>query len=226
MIPLRDNQTGRYIPYVTFAIILLNVGIYLWDRGGNPFGQGVLFADLGMRPIDVKTALREGKPSFALVTLFTSLFLHANLLHLAANMLYLLTFGAGVEWAVGQWRYSLYYLFWGFAASAAHIFVDPNASIPTVGASGAIGGVLGAYFLLYPGNKIEIIIPFIPVPFEISAWILLGSWFLFQIFVRQEGVANWAHAGGFLAGMLTVLILGGPRKILAGRNPEEELDAY
>lgn len=222
MIPLGDDRKRRHVPYVTIALIALNVLIYLWDRNGKLFGPSIVFADLGMRPIEVWQVVRQGGDAFPLATLFTSMFLHGGLLHLLGNMLYLLTFGFGVEWALGSWRYSLYYLFWGVMASAVHIFVDPSASIPTVGASGAIGGVLGAYFLLFPGNKIEILIPFVPVPLELAAWVLLGSWFLFQIFIPQEGVANWAHAGGFLAGMMTVLIMGGRMKVLAGRTDDEE----
>jgi membrane associated rhomboid family serine protease len=98
--------------------------------------------------------------------------------------------------------------------------VDPSSDIPTVGASGAIGGALGCYFLLFPGNKIEILIPFIPVPLVSSAWVLLGGWFLLQIFFQQEGVAHWAHAGGFLAGMVTVLVLGGRKEVLKGKDLE------
>lgn len=221
MIPLSDNRIVRSAPAVTYAVIALNVIIFLWDRQGALFGPSIVFSDLAMRPNDVVAAVKGTGDRFALVTIFTSMFLHGSLLHLLGNMLYLLTFGSGAEWGIGPWRYSLYYLSWGVAASAAQIFVDPHSLIPIVGASGAIGGVLGAYFLLFPGNKLEILVPFVPVPIETAAWILLGSWFLFQIFARQDGVANWAHAGGFLAGMLTILVLGGRKKILQGRELEE-----
>ncbi len=222
MFPVRDNQTSRHVPYVTMALIGLNVLIFLWDRNGNPFGQSIKFADLGMRPVEIKQILRGNGDSFQIVTVFTSLFLHGNLIHLLGNMLYLLTFGPAVEWALKSQRHAFYYLFWGIAACATHTFVDPNADLPLIGASGAIGGVLGCYFLLFPGNKIEIIVPFVPVPIEMSAWILLSIWFLFQVFFRVEGVANWAHAGGFMAGMLTVLLLGGRKGVLKGRDPDTE----
>ncbi len=176
-----------------------------------------------MRPNEV-WAVFSGGDRFPLVTLFTTLFLHGSLLHLLGNMIYLLTFGSSVETALGGPRFALYYLFWGVAASAAHIFVEPSSSIPTVGASGAIGGALGCYFLLFPGNKIEILMPWIPVPLVASAWVLLGSWFLFQVLFRQEGVANWAHAGGFLAGMLTVLVMGGRQAVLRGKDLEMDYD--
>jgi membrane associated rhomboid family serine protease len=159
---------------------------------------------------------------FPLVTVFTSMFLHANITHLIGNLLYLLTFGPAIEWALGAPRFALYYLAWGIVASAAHTYIDLNAEIPVVGASGAIGGILGAYLLLFPANKIELIIPFVPVPVEISAWILLGLWFLFQVVFKVDGVANWAHVGGFMAGMGVVLVMGGRANVLRGRNPDEE----
>jgi membrane associated rhomboid family serine protease len=97
--------------------------------------------------------------------------------------------------------------------------------VPVLGASGAIGGVLGCYFLLFPGNRIEIFVPLLLfLTFELPAWILLGLWFVYQIAIPQQGVANWAHAGGFLAGMLTVLIVGGRQAILRGRESEFEYD--
>ena len=221
MVPLSDKKSGSPIPTVTYALIGLNVLIFLWDRGGALFGPSVTFSDLAMRPLDVVRAIRGQDDSFQLVTIFTSMFLHGGIVHLLGNMLYLLTFGSGVEWGMGSWRFSLYYLFWGVAAAAAQIFVDPSSTAPMVGASGAIGGALGAYFLLFPGNRLEILIPFVPVPVEAPAWALLGSWFLFQVFVRQEGVASWAHVGGFLAGMITILVMGGRKRALKDLNFEE-----
>lgn len=220
MIPIRDTLISRSAPLVTYALIALNCVIFFWDREWRLSGPSVVFGDLAMRPNEVIAALSGGGDRFALVTIFTSIFLHGNLLHLLGNMLYLLTFGSSVEAALGGPRFALYYLFWGVFATAAHIFVDPGSDIPVVGASGAIGGALGCYFLLFPGNKIEILIPWIPLPVVVSAWFLLGTWFLFQIFFQQEGVANWAHAGGFLAGMLTVLVMGGRQAVLKGKDLE------
>ena len=167
-----------------------------------------------MRPQEVVQVFYGGE-IFPLTTVFTGMFLHGNLVHLIGNMIFLFVFGGGVESAFGPIRFMLYYLFWGFIASAEHIYVDPGALTPVLGASGAIGGVLGCYFLLFPAHRVEIWIPFLFTFFELSAWVLLGLWFLYQIFVPQSGVANWAHAGGFLAGMLTVLIAGGREKMLA-----------
>jgi len=222
MIPLRDNQLNRPAPIVTYTLVALNCAIYLWDRQLNVFGPSVVFSDLAMRPADVVAAFKGGD-SFALVTIFTSMFLHGNLLHLLGNMLFLLTFGHGVEMALGPLRFALYYLSWGIVAAGVHTLVNPASVAPTLGASGAIGGVLGCYFLLFPGNKIEVLVPFVFVPIVTSAWVLLGIWFLWQ-FVHQEGVANWAHIGGFVAGMLTVLMMGGRDAILRGREQELEYD--
>jgi len=217
MIPIRDSVGSRSAPVVTYTLIALNALIFLWDREWHLSGASVVFGDLAMRPNEVIAAFMGGD-RFALATVFTSMFLHGSLLHLLGNMLYLLTFGGGVEAALGGPRFAIFYLFWGIVAGAAHIFVAPGSDVPTVGASGAIGGALGCYFLLFPAHKIEILIPFFPVPFAVSAWLLLGGWFLLQIFFPQEGVANWAHAGGFMAGMLTVLIMGGRKAILKDKE--------
>jgi len=214
MIPIRDNRLDRYIPVITWTIIVLNGILFVWDRQGHIFSANVVFGDLMMRPQEVVQAVKNPSESFALVTVFTSMFLHGNLLHLIGNMIFLLVFGGAVESAFGPLRFMIYYLFWGVMAAAAHIFVDPHSMIPTLGASGAIGGVLGCYFLLYPAQKVEIWIPFFFSFAVVSAWVLLGIWFLYQIFIPQNGVANWAHAGGFLAGMVTVLIAGGRAKVL------------
>jgi membrane associated rhomboid family serine protease len=217
MVPIRDNRTDRYVPIVTWTIIVLNCIVFVWDREGGITGGSVVFADLAMTPKDVSHAVGRSD-WFAFATLLTSIFLHGNLMHLMGNLVFLLVFGGGVESAFGPIRFMLYYFFWGFAASAAHTLVDPSSAIPLLGASGAIGGVLGCYFLLFPAQKVEIWIPFLFSFIEVAAWVLLGVWFLFQILIPQNGVANWAHAGGFLAGMLTVLIAGGREKMLGGKN--------
>jgi len=221
VIPLRDNQPRESVPVVTWTLVALNCLIYLWDRQWSLFGSNVVFADLTMRPREVVQAFMGQGDRFPIVTLFTSMFMHGGLAHLLGNMLFLVVFGTGIEGAMGSVRYALYYLGWGFAAAATQIFVDPTSLVPTLGASGAIGGVMGAYFLLFPANKVEVSFLLL-VTFEVAAWVLLGLWFLFQIFYRQDGVANWAHAGGFLAGMLTVLAMGGPKTIFRGQPPEYE----
>jgi membrane associated rhomboid family serine protease len=208
-------------------LVVLNLIIFLWDRQWNPFGNSVVFADLTMRPREVVDAAKGFGDRFPLVTVFTSMFMHGSVAHIVGNLIFMTVFGPGVEEAIGSVRYAFYYLAWGVAAAAAQIYVDPTSQIPTLGASGAIGGVLGAYFLLFPGNKIEIIVPILAfLAFEVAAWILLGMWFLWQVFVPQEGVATWAHAGGFLAGMLTVLVLGGRESVLRRREAEYDFQSF
>lgn len=225
MIPVRDNKSLKAPPLVTWTLVVLNVVIYIWDRQGNFLGPSVVFADLTMRPIEVVTWMKGFGDPFPRVTIFTSLFLHGGIAHLLGNMIFLFVFGPAVEDAIGSTRYAFYYLFWGVAASAAQIYVDPVSQIPVLGASGAIGGVLGAYFLLFPANKIEIIVPLLAIlTFQVTAWVLLGLWFLWQVLVPQEGVATWAHAGGFLAGMLTVLVMGGREAILKAQDAIPDRD--
>ncbi|MHB8636813.1 MAG: rhomboid family intramembrane serine protease [Fimbriimonadaceae bacterium] len=223
MIPVRARTAHRNVPLVTYTILALNVLVFLWDRQGNPFGASVTFSDLTMRPHEVVLAIK-GIDRFAWVTVFTSMFMHANIIHIAGNMIFLLVFGSSVEFALGPIRYTLYYLIWGVAAAFTQVAVDPSTMTPTLGASGAIGGILGCYLLLFPSSKIEIIVPILAfLDFEVSAWVLLGLWFLYQVFAPQDGVANWAHVGGFLAGMLTVLAMGGRAMVFRGR--ERELEA-
>lgn len=219
MIPFRDNQQARFLPVVTYMVIALNIIVFLWDRQFNPFVPGLVFADLKMVPVNILDALRPGGDQSAVATLFTSMWMHANLAHIIFNLLFLLTFGPGIEEALGGRRFALHYVIWGVLASLTHVFVHMSSATGVVGASGAIGGILGAYFLLFPTNKIEIVTPL--GFFEVSAWILLGLWFLWQILVPQQNVANWAHAGGFLAGMVTVLAMGGRDRIVSGRTLQE-----
>ncbi len=225
MIPIRDNVLARETPYVTWTLIGLNVLVYLWDRNWHLLGNSVVFTDLSMRPKDIVQALTGQGDWASLGSLFTAMFLHGNLSHLIGNMIFLLAFGPNVEAGLGGMRFAIYYLFWGLAAFATQIFVNPTSNIPVLGASGAIGGVLGCYFLLFPGNRVTIIIPpFVFLPFVVSAWVLLGLWFVWQVLLPQPGVANWAHAGGFLAGMTTVLVMGGRNKVLVGREFEVDHD--
>jgi membrane associated rhomboid family serine protease len=221
VIPLGDDQVKTRAPLVVWTLIALNVLTYLWDRHGSLLGPSITFADLTMIPHEVVQALHGSGDYFPLATIFTSMFLHAGLMHIIGNMIFLAVFGPAVEEALGSGRFALYYLAWGVAAAAAQIWVDPNTFVPTLGASGAIGGIMGAYLLMFPTSKIEIYIPILVfLSFELSAWILLGLWFVYQIWAPQQGVANWAHVGGFLAGMLTVLIMGGSKSILKGGPAE------
>lgn len=221
MIPIGDNIAKTTRPVVTMTLVGLNVLLFIWDRNFSLFGGPIVFTDLAMKPSEVVLAL-SGSGDYAQIgKVFTSMFLHGNVAHIIGNVLYLSMFGAAVEDALGGWRFALYYLFWGIVAAGAHIIVDPTSSVPVLGASGAIGGVLGCYFLLFPSSRVTFWIPpFFFFPITAFAFLLLGMWFLFQIFFSQPGVANWAHAGGFVAGMATVLILGGRGNLLVRGDKE------
>jgi membrane associated rhomboid family serine protease len=213
MIPVGDDSRSRSYPYLVWSLLLVLVVIYLWDRGWDPMGDRLLFADLALRPSLVVSAFQGGE-KWPVATLFTSCFLHGNLAHLLGNLLYLWVFGPRIERTFGSFLFALYYMFWGVIAGATQLAMMPSSTLPMVGASGAIAGVMGSYFLLYPGARISVLVPVWPFwwVFHWPAWLMLGLWFVLQIVVVQPGVANWAHAGGFLAGMLVVLLTGAERR--------------
>ncbi len=213
MIPIGDDSRSRARPYLVWSLLGILVVIYLWDREWNPFGDRLLFADLALRPSLVVSALGGGE-KWPLATLFTSCFLHGNWAHLLGNIIYLWVFGPRIERTFGSFLFACYYVFWGILAGATQLVMMPSSTLPMVGASGAIAGVMGSYFLLYPGAKVYVLIPvwFVGWLTTLPAWLMLGIWFMIQILVVQPGVANWAHAGGFLAGMLVVLLTGAERR--------------
>jgi membrane associated rhomboid family serine protease len=218
MIPLRDNQARHRITAVNLALIAANFIVFGYELS--------LGADLGhfvyayaMIPSHVTYALEGGREAARLAsdpaappafeTLVTSMFLHGGILHVVGNMLYLFIFGAAVEEAMGHVRFALFYLASGVAAALATAAFAPHSTVPVIGASGAIAGVLGAYFVLYPRARILTILPiFILFYFiEIPAVAYLLIWFIAQLYwglmsnEAMGGVAWWAHVGGFLFGM-------------------------
>lgn len=210
-IPIGD-ETPRVLiarPVVTWTIIALCVGIFVVEMMGGPrFGQAVSLS-FGLIPARL-LGLAEMHPDLALVpawaTLFTSMFLHGGLMHLVGNMLFMGIFGDNVEDAMGHKRFIAFYLLCGLVAAFGHVLITPDSTTPMIGASGAISGVLGAYLLLHPKAWVTILFGFFPL--VLPAWILLGLWFVFQLFSAfggGGGVAWWAHVGGFLAGMVLVI---------------------
>lgn len=212
MIPLRDNIRSRKIPFANYALIGANVLAFLLEIGLGQNLEG-FFQVFGLVP-DRVIGIATQAPSYlhwAIIPFFTSLFLHAGWLHLMGNMLFLYIFGDNVEASMGHFRYLVFYVACGIAASLTHLLSVPSSPVPTVGASGAIAGVLGAYFLLFPRARVLTLVPiffFIQVV-EIPAFIFLGIWFLLQFFSGSialfssqvtGGVAWWAHIGGFAAG--------------------------
>ncbi|MEM9249919.1 MAG: rhomboid family intramembrane serine protease [Pseudomonadota bacterium] len=199
-LPIRDHNPSGRVPYVTYTLIVANVLAFAVTFLSGV--QGEIYWYLGLVPAyaDVLTAV-------------TSLFLHGGLLHLGGNMLFLWIYGDNMEDEMGHVRFALFYLAAGIAAGFAHVAAAPMSEVPLVGASGAIGGVMGAYLLLYPKARVDVLfvlLIFFRI-FPIPAWIVLAFWFGTQILsgaatpADDAGVAYWAHVGGFLAGLVLAL---------------------
>lgn len=227
MIPLADTFYVRGRSIITWTLVSLNVIVYLWDRMWNPANPSIVFADLGIEPDKILIEFSKGHYMPAILSLFTGMFIHANILHILGNMIYLVVFGKTVETILGSVRYVLLYLIGGFIASLVYIFIFPSSTIPMIGASGAISAVMGAYIVLNPkGRVIMIILPIFFLPLSVPAWFMLGLWFLMQVFMPIPGVATWAHVGGFFAGALAVMLLGGVRKVFADFYSRTGVKAY
>jgi membrane associated rhomboid family serine protease len=210
MLPIRDHNPSRRTPFVTWALILANVGIFIgyWPLLQDDAALNGFFRQWALYPAAVTEYGEFGG-------LVTSMFLHGGLMHLAGNMLFLWIFGDNMEDEMGHLGFLMFYLATGVAAGLAHVAADPGSVIPTVGASGAIAGVMGGYLLLFPKARVDvllILIVFFRV-FPVSAWIVLGVWFGLQLMggfgaqTESDGVAYWAHAGGFIAGVALALPL-------------------
>jgi membrane associated rhomboid family serine protease len=208
MFPIRDHNPSERTPFVTYALIAANVLVFLTylPHLGDERALVLLYWDWGLVP--AKVTHGEGYLGF-----FTSMFVHAGFMHIAGNMLFLWIFGDNLEDRLGHFGFVLFYLASGLGAALLQIAAAPDAQVPMVGASGAIAGVLGGYLLLFPRARVDvlvIIVVFIRV-FPLPAWVMLGLWFGLQVFsgftnpADGGGVAYWAHAGGFLVGVLAVL---------------------
>ncbi len=208
-LPLRDENPTRRFPVITVLLIALNIGIFLW-QSFSPGGLEPHIIRLATIPYEI-THFRSLDPEVRVppwLTLLTAMFIHGSLFHLLGNMLYLWIFGNNVEDVLGGIRYLLFYFICGLAASLTHIAFHPDSRVPMVGASGAIAGVLGAYFILFPGARVLTLVFFfffiriVPIP----AGLVLGLWFLMQVLNvgLGGGVAWFAHIGGFLAGVLLI----------------------
>jgi len=211
MIPLKDDLPTHSFPIVTLCIIVLNVLAFFFQVSLGPGGNQLIYA-FGATPIDLIHGMRTTVALPVVMTLFTSMFLHAGFLHLGGNMLYLWIFGNNIEDVMGRFRFILFYLICGVAAVYAHAFTDSHSTIPMVGASGAISGVLGAYLLLFPHARVLTLMPFgfFTQIVKVPAMVVLGFWFIGQFANGmfsgrgRGGVAWFAHVGGFLAGMALI----------------------
>ena len=255
MIPLRDDQPTSTFPLVTVLLIAANVLVFLAQQaspgltasfsmvpyvithhqdlsntiahitaGGTQLYAAPVSGTIPLGPNDIYYG---PSPHPLWLTIFTAMFLHANWLHIGFNMLFLWVFGNNVEDVLGKVRYLLFYLACGVAAALAQIAVGPSSLIPTLGASGAIAGVLGAYWSLYPNARVLTVVPiFIYFLAEIRAYWVLGFWILTQLFQgvtglgmeHGGGVAYFAHIGGFFAGLLFISLLGGRRLVTRQRR--------
>lgn len=212
MIPLRDNIRTRRFPAITIGLIAANVAVFLYQYLLVPESTRRIIFLYGLIPREITTGVPLVPHPFPVqVTLFTSMFVHGGFFHVAGNMLYLWIFGNNVEDAMGRARFILFYLLSGLAAAFTQVMAGPNSSIPMVGASGAVSGILGAYLLLYPHARVLTLITlgWFWRLVEIPALIVLGFWIVVQVlnglwtFSSQGGGVAWfAHIGGFAAGML------------------------
>ena len=217
MIPLRDKNPTQKTPVVNIMLIVLNAALFLYQVSLGPAVEQFFF-EFGVVPHDVVSALSDPSTYIeGILPFFSSMFLHGGWLHLGGNMLYLWIFGDNVEDKLGHGRYILFYLLCGLVAGVAHVVIDVHSEIPTVGASGAISGVLGAYLVMFPKARVVTVIPlfiFLQIA-ELPALVVLGFWFVMQFFNGlvslgfetggMGGVAWWAHIGGFLTGLALVV---------------------
>ena len=219
MFPLRDTQRSFSFPFVTIALIVVNMLAFLFELSLGPYLRDRFLMVYGLVP-----------ERASLVTMFTSMFLHGGWMHVLGNMWFLWIFGDNVEDALGHAKYLLFYLLCGLAAAFTQIFFEPLSRVPTIGASGAIAGVMGAYMVKFPSSRILtlVFIFFFITTFEVPAVFMLAYWFLIQFFngvgsigysqVSAGGVAWFAHVGGFLCGIALIYLMGTRRRYYSRPN--------
>lgn len=247
MIPLRDDNPTLLTPFITIAIILVNVLVWLYFEGGG-MSESVLSSSVctfGTIPaevtgmtgrfggVDLGDAVPCAFGGLTWATVVTSMFLHGSWLHLIGNMWFLWLFGNNIEDSLGHVRFAVFYLLGGVIAAAAHILLNADSMIPTVGASGAISAVMGGYLVLYPRVRIQtlfILFIFIKI-ISVPAWFVLAEFFVIQILSSlvsspgSGGVAVWAHIGGFLAGVILVKVFEN-RALVEARKQHLQLGTY
>jgi membrane associated rhomboid family serine protease len=243
MFPLRDENPTELVPFVTFLIIMVNAAVWIFVQGAGGAGGGEAFlgslCDYGAIPGELTGTLPAGTrvdlgPSATCRlgglrwgSVVTSMFMHGGWMHLIGNMWFLWVFGNNIEDSMGHVRFLVFYLLTGVVAAGAHIATDPASPVPTVGASGAISGIMGAYMILYPRVRVYtaivlvVIIRIVPLP----AWALLLFWFVLQLASgaltlgdAAGGVAFWAHIGGFAAGVALVKLFEKRKLVQAKRE--------
>lgn len=225
MVPIRDNNPTQITPFVTYGLIIANIAVFVYQLTLTPNELKEFFFTWAVVPAELTQSF-AGETVSAIpewITLFTSQFLHGGFLHIAGNMLFLWIFGNNVEEQLGHLRYLIFYLLCGALAALTQWFFSAYSMVPSLGASGAIAGVMGAYIIRFPKARVLTLIPlgFILVPINIPAFVFLGIWFVQQalygvasldaqmnIGTEGGGIAYWAHAGGFVFGVILGPLLG------------------
>lgn len=216
MLPIRDDTPRSTVPFINYFLIALNLVIYFFESTLRPRSLAVFEFHFAFIPRHVESWLAGSLPvSYALLPFISSMFLHASWPHVIMNMWFLRIFGDNVEDRLGHFGYLIFYLLCGIGAATAHFIFNFNSNLPTVGASGAIAGVMGAYFILYP--RARVLTWWIFFVFWLPAWLVLGYWFLgeflsgaaslFNSASGAGGVAFWAHVGGFVTGVILIKLL-------------------
>jgi membrane associated rhomboid family serine protease len=223
LVPLRDENPISTNPRITVGLIIVNIVVFIFQLSLSPAQLEIFWNIFAIVPIQLTASFQGAVPFPALewMTLFTSQFLHGGFLHIGGNMLYLWVFGNNIEDQLGHWRFLIFYLGCGALAGLTQWVFDPMSAVPTVGASGAIAGIMGAYVLRFPRAYILTLLPliFFFTTIRIPAIYFLGFWFVQQalygllslggqVNVGSGGVAYWAHAGGFVFGLVLGPMLG------------------
>ena len=217
MVPVADSVRTRRTPYVNVSLILISIAVFIYELTLSTGDLNRFFFDYGVIPADIDAWVGDPSGIEQPLTIATAAFIHGGWLHLGFNMLFLWVFGDNIEDALGHLPYLAFYLLAAAGAAALQVVTDTDSLIPMIGASGAIAGVLGAYLVLYPRATVAVLLPFfffIPIP--VPAFALLIFWFVLQLFTGfasigtsevSEGVAVWAHVGGFVTGFVLILLL-------------------
>ena len=210
MIPLKDDNPTSGKPIITYFIIGLCILIFLVQLSSQSYKTGQLFYSYGLIPAVLMGHNQLPMDLYAIpgwLTIFTSMFMHGGFMHLGGNMLYMWIFADNIEDSLGAKKFIIFYLLSGIGAAMTQVFIDTHSQVPMVGASGAIGGILGAYLVNHPNAKVLVLIPFgfFTQLIKIKAIYVLGFWFILQFISSGGGVAYAAHIGGFISGVILIL---------------------
>ena len=217
MIPLKDDNPTSSRPIVTYFLIGLCILVFLMQLGSQSYQTGQLFYSYGLIPSVLMGHNQLPMDLYAVpafVTIFSSMFMHGGFMHLIGNMLYMWIFADNIEDNLGPSKFLIFYLLAGIGAAMTQVLMDTHSEVPMIGASGAIGGVLGAYLINHPNAKVLVLIPFgfFSQLIKIRALYVLGFWFILQFISSGGGVSYASHIGGFVSGMILILFFNKKRK--------------